>query len=180
MLNTDKPDEGAEILNAIARAFVEENNSKETERRSKRIKEYEGNLGKQEEELNQLRVQLRGLEKALKIPDEKIQKAQFDAIVQQQMQAAKAVADNRTDQIKSQEELTSARGNLQVDRSDEDSPGRNQRALRQGSGTQDLVLDAKKIDKEIIDTKTNGQERFVERQLEILNQKKQKPRQAND
>jgi polysaccharide biosynthesis transport protein len=172
VLGTDKPDEGAEVLNAIAKAFVEENNKKEYERRARRIKEYEDNLGKQEEEKNGLMVKLRGLNKSMEVPDENVQKSQLDQTMQQQMLASKAVGENKTDQIKTQQELNGARDKLQnVDQMKVPAEDIDD-LFEKDTRAQDLVLAMKKVDKEIELNKKNGQASFVESQLKDLERQK--------
>ncbi len=172
VLSTDKPDEGAELINAIARAFVEENNSKDQERREKRISDFKSNLAKQEQELNTLRNQLRGRERILQIPDEKIRQAQYLAAYQQQVKAGEAVTMNRTEQIKTDEQLKSARERLKKIDQMAISPELIDDTFRKDDRTQEVFLEVKKIDKDIIDTKTNGQPQAIEQHVRGLEQKK--------
>ena len=173
VLNTDRPDEGAELLNAIARAFVEENYLKDTERRDKRVKDFKENLAKLENDLNNLRIQLRARENNLAIPDEKIRVAQYTAAYQQQVKAGEAVTVNRTEQIKAREELTGAMERLQGIGRLTITQEKIDESFRKDERAQELFLAAKKIDKEISDTRANGTEDFVAGQLRNLESKKQ-------
>ena len=172
VLSTDKPEEGAEVLNAIAKVFVEENNSKEHERRARKIKEYQDNLGKSEEELNGLMVKLRGLNRTMDVPDENVRKSQLDQTMQHQMLAAKAVGENKTDQINTQEELNGVRASLQKIDQMKAPAEEIDELFEKDPRTQDIVLAMKKIDKDIELTKANGQASFVAGQLKILEQNK--------
>ncbi len=152
-LNTDRPDEGAELLNAIAKACVEENYLRDNERRDKRVRDFKDNLGKLEAELNTLRNRLRSREQASKIPDEKIRTAQYNALAQQQIKASEAVTLNRTEQIKTREELKSAQARLKKIDQMEIIPEKIDEAFRKDDRSLEIVLEGKKLDKEIAETK---------------------------
>ena len=172
-LNTDRPDEGAELLNAIAKACVEENYLRDNERRDKRVRDFKDNLGKLEAELNTLRNRLRSREQASKIPDEKIRTAQYNAVAQQQVKASEAVTLNRTEQIKTREELKIAEARLKKIDQMEVIPEKIDEAFRKDDRSLEIVLEGKKLDKEIAETRANGQEPFIGPQLRNLEQKKQ-------
>jgi capsular exopolysaccharide synthesis family protein len=172
VLATDRPEEGAELLNAIAKAFALDNFQKDNERREKRLKDFKDNLGKLELELNKLRQQLRSREKSLEVPDEKIRQAQYAAAFQQQLKAAEAVTLNRTEQVKAREELASAQERLKSADQLAISAEKIDEAFRKDERSTDILLEARKIDKEIIDTRTNGQEEFIAPQLQNLELKK--------
>jgi len=171
-LNTDRPQEGAELLNAIANAFVDENFQKDKERREKHVKAFKDNLGKLELELNNLRIQLRTREKFLEIPDDKVRLAHYTAAFQQQMKAGEAVILNRTEQIKAREELASAKNRLEKLNEIVISSEKIDEAFRKDDRTQEFFLEVKQTDKQIVDTKTNGQANFVADQLRNLETKK--------
>lgn len=59
-LSGDNPDELAELLNAVAGAFIKENEEKEKARRKERIDLYRENLKIKEQELSSLRAKLNG------------------------------------------------------------------------------------------------------------------------
>jgi polysaccharide biosynthesis transport protein len=172
-LSTDRPDEGAELLNAIAKSCVEENYLRDNERRDKRVKDFKDNLGKLEAELNKLRTRLRAQEKVLQVPDEKVRTAQYNALAQQQLKAGEAVTFNRTEQIKTGEELRSAQARLTKIDQMEILPEKVDEAFRKDDRSLEILLEGKNIDKEIAQTKANGQEPFIGPQLLSLEQKKQ-------
>ena len=172
-LSTDRPDEGAELLNAIAKACVEQNYLHDNERRETRVKDFKANLGKLEKELNKLRNELRVREKVLKVPDEKVRAAHYNALAQQQIKAGEAVTLNRTEQIKTREELASAQARLKKIDQMEIVAEKIDEAFRKDDRGADLVLEAKKIDKAIAETKANGQEPFIGPQLRALEEKRQ-------
>jgi capsular exopolysaccharide synthesis family protein len=180
VLSTDRPDEGAELLNAVARAFVDDNHQKDIERRDRRLKEYKENLAKLEQELNGQRLELRKREIVLKVPDERIRLAQYDAAQQQQLKAGEAVSLNRTEQIKAREELASAQERLKKMAQLTISPEKVEETFRKDDRAKELLLEATKIEKEISDTKANGQDVFVTDQLRGLMERKRKIAQRLD
>jgi capsular exopolysaccharide synthesis family protein len=172
-LPSDRPDEGAELINAIARAFTSLSFQKDNERRDKRLKDYKDNLGKLEQELTKLRQQLRAREKLLQVPDEKVRQAQYMAAFQQQLKAAEAVTLNRTEQVKAREELASAELRLKSIDEIPISADKIEEAFRKDERALEAFLELKRVDKEITDTRANGQEEFIAPQLRSLEFKKQ-------
>ena len=173
VLSTDRPEEGAELLNAIANACVEENYQRDNERRDKRVRDFKQNLSKLELELHTLRGQLRKRETDEHVPDLAVRMTQYNALSQQQMKAGEAVTLNRTEQIKAREELASAKARLNKIDQMEIIPEKIDEAFRKDDRTLEIVLDGKKIDKDLADTKANGQEPFIGPHLRNLEQKKQ-------
>jgi succinoglycan biosynthesis transport protein ExoP len=172
VLYSELPDEGAELLNAVARAFLEENYQKDLERRDKRVKDYKDNLNKLENDLNKLRDQLRRREIAEKLPDEKIRSAQFQAALQQQAKAAEAVTQNRTEQIKAREELASVRERLKNLNQLAVTPEKIDEKFSNDERSKGIFLELFKLERDIIDTKANGRPLFVEEQVRNLERKK--------
>ncbi len=171
-LSTERPDEGFEVLNAVARAFIEELYVKEAERREKRVKDYKDNLTKLEGELSELRRVARSREKMHKVADPSVVQMQHQAAIQQQVAAGKAFSDNRTEQIKKTEEVASLQERLKKLDQLAITHEKLDEAFRKDERAQGIVLELKKIEKDIIDTARAGQPSFVREQLERLDEKK--------
>lgn len=172
VLNSQQPDEGAELLNAIAKAFVEENYEKDKERRDKRLKDFKDNLGKLDAELTNLRQTLRSREKSLEVPDQKLLIAQFQSALQQQGKAAEAVTMNRTEQIKAREELAGVGERLKKLDQLVITPEKIDETFRKDFRTQGMFLESDKAEKDYQETKAFGAPGFVQQQLQNIERKK--------
>ena len=172
-LSADRGDEVAELLNGVAKAFVEENVQKDNQRRENRIRDLRENLGKMEVELNKLRQQLRGREKSLEIPDKDTRLAQYNAALVQQNKASENLAINRSLQIKHKEELETAQDRLKKIAGVVITSEKINEAFSKDFRTQGIFEELKKVEKEIIDTRTAGREPFITGTLRNLDFKKQ-------
>lgn len=172
VLNADQPDEGTELLNAIAKAFVEDNFQKENERREKRIKDFKDNQSKMEAELASKRQSLRSREKATNAPDDKFAAAQLGAMTLQHNEAAKAITFNRTEQIKTREQLAGVSERLKKLDQVVVTPERIEETFRKDPRGQTLFAEQEKVEKQILDTKAAGKGPLVDKQLKNLELKK--------
>lgn len=180
VLYSDSPDEGAELLNGIAKAFVEENFLKDNERRERRIKDYKDNLSKLDRELHEKRTQLRTREKEAQIPEEKLRQNQFNLAFQQQVKAAEAVTVNRTEQIKTKEQLASTAERLKRVDTLPVSDEKIDEALKKDDRTKAIYAEMAVTENEIIQLKANGRPGFIEGQIRNLEAKKQNTKKRLD
>lgn len=102
----DKPDEVASLLNAVAKAFVEENDQRESARRQQRMEQLAAKQRELESELGELRKQARVLEKENKLEDKETRHARYAAALAKLAQYDQAVLKNSLDQISAREEVS--------------------------------------------------------------------------
>lgn len=172
-LSTDNAEEGADLLNGIAKAFVEENFLRDNERRERRIKDFKDNLAKLESELNTQRAQLRSREKDAQVPEEILRKNQFQMVFQQQVKAAEVLTINRTEQIKAREQLRSMEERLKKIDVLPITDEKLDEAFKKDDRTKGILAEMTSVENEMIQLKTVGQPGFIETQLRNLELKKQ-------
>lgn len=172
-LSADRPDEAAELVNAVGRAVVEESAEKDKDRRERRIRQLKENQGKLEVELSKLRQQRNLREKEARVKDREVQLEKYRGALVSLSRVEDKVAGNLLEQTKAREELATLQLRLKKIDDIAISAEKVEDAFRKDPRSQGLLQELDKVEKEYIDTKSTGRAEFVGTILGNLNLKKQ-------
>lgn len=106
------PDELALIVDAVTRAFLNENSKKESNRRKEMLEELQKNEREAINKLNQKRTALRSREASLGLKDPQTYLAEYQSAQSELSAARKEAFQNRLEQIRLQEEIKTAEDKL--------------------------------------------------------------------
>ncbi|MCI0739265.1 MAG: polysaccharide biosynthesis tyrosine autokinase [Gemmataceae bacterium] len=171
-LSGDRSDEVAEVLNAVAKAFIEENSGKEKARRTELIKQLNDNKSKMEADLQNLRNQLRALEKQYGIEDFNVRQAQYQAALVKQGVAEKDVFTNRVEQIKAKEEISNLKERIANVGKMTVTAEKVEESFRQDPRSQGVVLELQKVEKDIFDTRSTANPILVDSLVQPFEKRK--------